>query len=120
MKVKLKPAEVRDRIKRIAEQTKLRTIVIETWVKRGDETYKIEKVDEQQAIIDEAQANIEKIKTEYLQAETEIATLEHNQNYDNKILLKLVNHAKIERIKKLAEQIRKETQDGNADSDKKE
>jgi hypothetical protein len=120
MKVKLKPAEVRDRIKRLVEQAKLRVLITETWIKRGDENYRNEKVAEQQAIIDEAQAKINVIENEYLTADDEIKSLKHNQDYDNKILVKLVNHVKIERIKKLAEQIRKETQDVNANSNKKE
>lgn len=118
MKTKLKPAEIRDRIKRLIEQAKLRILITETWIKRGDESYRNEKVAEQQAIIDEAQAKINVIENEYLTADDEIKSLKRNQDYDNKVLVKLVNHVKIERIKKLAEQIRKDTQDVKDDSDK--
>ena len=100
----MKPAEIRDKIKRIKEQKNVEEILVKTHERYKDERNYQERIGKQLAIITEAELVIDIIQQEYKQADIEIAKIKQNARHENKILVTLVNY---EKIQKLKETIRK-------------
>jgi len=107
----MKPAEIRDKIKRIKEQKNVEEILVKTHERYKDERNYQERIGKQLAIITEAELVIDIIQQEYKQADIEIAKIKQNARHENKTLVELVNY---EKIQKLKETIRKlqEVQNG--------
>ena len=107
----MKPAEIRDKIKRIKEQKTVEEILVKTHERYKDERNYQERIGKQLAIIAEAELTIDIIQKEYDDANDEIAKIEQNAKHENKVLATLVNY---EKIQKLKETIRKlqEVQNG--------
>jgi len=107
----MKPAQVRDKIKRIKEQKVVEAILIKTHERyRDEENYK-ERIAKQRAIIAEAENNIAIIQKEYNDAHIEIAKIKQNARYENKVLAILVNYEKIEKLKEIIRKLQ-EVQNG--------
>jgi len=100
----MKPAEIRDKIKRIKEQKTVEEILVKTHERYKDERNYQERIGKQLAIIAEAELVIDIIQQEYKQADIEIAKIKQNARHENKTLVELVNY---EKIQKLKETIRK-------------
>ena len=108
----MKPAQVRDKIKRIKEQKKVEVILVKTHERYRDiENYK-ERIAKQRAIIVEAEKVIAIIQKEYDDANDEITKIKQNAKYENKVLVELVNYEKIKKFKETIRKLQEVQSDG--------
>jgi len=114
--MKLKPAEIKQKIISLKESMKLDDVIVKTNLSYLDVDQCNERISEQQVILDEANHKIEKIQSQYDNAVMEIGKIERTQRYDKRQIVLLENYAKIQKIKDLVEQIRKEKADGTANT----
>ena len=108
----MKPAEIRDKIKRIKEQKVVEEILVKTHERYKDERNYQERIGKQLAIIAEAELTIDIIQKEYDDANDEIAKIEQNAKHENKVLATLVNYEKIQKLKETIRKLQEVQSDG--------
>lgn len=113
----MKPTEIRDKINRIKEQLVLEGILVKQLIRDRDKKNFEERIAKQWAIIAEAEASIARIQHQHDTALEKYKKINQNRRREKKELKVLENYEKIECLKKIAEQLRKETDDGKKHSD---
>ena len=111
----MKPAEVRDKIKRFKEHMALERICIKHCERERDQQNHDERIAKQKGIIKEAEKAIAKIRHQRKIAPAEIAETKRHMRWEMKELIKLENYVKIEKLKEvvaLIEAMSKEMSDG--------
>lgn len=113
----MKPTEVKAKIKRYRDKLKLDEIMIENYERDKSKENSKERIKKQQAIVLEAQQAIAKIRHRRKTAAKKISKIKQSSRYTKRQLVELENYEKIEQLKKIVELLRKETKDGEANSD---
>jgi len=109
---KMKPADVRLKIKQLKESLKLNKVLTKEYAKYLEKDYFERRVREQQEVIDEAQAKIDTITEKRNNIIFDIGRIEQYDKHRRKRLVYLQNIKKIMQFKELIAKIRKETADG--------
>ena len=112
----MKPNEIRTKIRRLRESIKLDGVMIKNYERDRDAKNYQERIAKQRAIILEAEQSIAKIRHQRKTAAKKIAKVKQNLRYSKRRLTELENYDKIELLKKLAALLRKETKDGESNS----
>lgn len=112
----MKPKNVKEKIKRCREALKFNKVVIKTYERDRDADNYKERVAKQKKIIFEAEQAIARIRHQRKKATQKISKVKQHSRYVTKQLVELLNCDKIELLLKLAERLRKETDDGKTDS----
>lgn len=111
----MKPAEVRDKIRRLKEHIALEKICIKHCERERDQKNHDERIAKQKGIIKEALRAIAKIRHQRKTAPAKIKATKRHMRWEKKELVKLENYVKIEKLKEIAalvETISKEMSDG--------
>lgn len=98
----MKPAEVRDKIRRLKEHLALEKICIEHYERERDQQNHDERIAKQKGIIREAEKAIAKIRHQRKAAPAEIIKTKRHMRWEKKELVKLENYVKIEKLKEVA------------------
>jgi len=115
----LKPAEIREKIKRLKSQNALEKLCLQTWSRRSNDSHFVKKLKEQNDIISAAEAEKLKLKHQHHQAKKEIGKIKARIRYNNRVRVNLENSKEIEKLKETAKELAKlskEMQDGKADN----
>lgn len=115
----MKPAEIRERIVSLQENLRITDIMIREILQHLDDRYYNRKVKAYTKVIEEAQAQLDKLHDTRQNAIMQIGEIERNQRHNKRTLAKLIHRRKVEQLLKLAEALRKETTDGEEPSDTK-
>ncbi len=113
----MRPTEKRDKVKRLKEKIELDLIMIRNYERDRDRKNYEERIAKQKAIVLEAEKSVAKIRHQRKTARGEISKIKQSMRYSKRQLVRLRNSKNIELLLRLVKELRKETDDGETDSD---